>query len=353
MARLDERDAPPGPIVVRDVESRLRVGFDLDGSLESLGNSMVDLADALVALGDCDLVRYHSLTPARRHEENRIALRRLWSPLWRQSRGRAIDRLLPMVNVVHVAGLATPPTKRVPLIISLDDLRPLRHESRTRQRVAQLRRAVNQGATLATSSTTAGHEVQSVLDVPRSRVVVVAPAVPKVTTTHDGDDLVVNVTGRTERFLALAPALVRFTQDRGARLVALTSRDAGQRIRSGAPAVSVRSRDEARVALTQARVVVHLSDGARFPSFAMAALSAGVPTVARATASNRELLAGAAALTASDDEIMHALEIAWDNDARRAIMIAAGVARSSDYSPETAARAYSALYHDVVRGWAS
>ncbi len=48
---------------------------------------------------------------------------------------------------------------------------------------------------------------------------------------------------------------------------------------------------------------MHLSDGARFPSFAIAALSAGVPTLARATEINRELLEGAAALFANDREV--------------------------------------------------
>jgi len=58
---------------------------------------------------------------------------------------------------------------------------------------------------------------------------------------------------------------------------------------------------------------MHLSDGARFPSFAIAALSAGVPTLARATEINRELLEGAAALFANDHEVRDALEEVWTN----------------------------------------
>jgi glycosyltransferase involved in cell wall biosynthesis len=94
-----------------------------------------------------------------------------------------------------------------------------------------------------------------------------------------------------------------------------------------------------------------MSDGARFPSFAIAALGAGVPTMAIATDINRELLGGAASLLASDEEVMVALEDVWSNEARRAIMVAAGRSRAIDFAPSTAARAYVTLYRDVVRGW--
>jgi glycosyltransferase involved in cell wall biosynthesis len=94
-----------------------------------------------------------------------------------------------------------------------------------------------------------------------------------------------------------------------------------------------------------------MSDGARFPSFAIASLSAGVPTLARSTSINRELLSGAAALVANDDEALDVLRDVWFNDAKRAIMIAAGHARAVDFAPDTAAKAYARLYRNVVRGW--
>jgi glycosyltransferase involved in cell wall biosynthesis len=331
----------------------LRVGLDLDGSLESLGNSMTDLADALTELGTCELIRFRTVSAPQRDDELRLALRSLWSPLWRRSLGRSLDGLLPPVDVVHVAGLATPPTKKTPLIISVDDLRPFREESRTHQRVTQLRRAVAHGAMLVASTRTASHEVIQVLGVARHQVVVVPPAVPRVSPTANGRDLVVNVTGLVDRFLSIAPALAQFCRSHDARLVALTSAPAGQRVRATGVDVDVRSRRDARSALGDARVVLHISDGARFPSFAIAALTAGVPTVARATSINRELLAGAAALAESDEDMLSGLEEIWSDESRRAIMLAAGHARAVDFAPSTAARAYSALYHDVVRGWVS
>jgi hypothetical protein len=331
-------------------EAMLRVGLDLDGSLESLGDSMTELADALAALGTCELVRFHTLTRPQSPQDRRLPLRALWTPLWRRSLGRSLDNLLAPVDIIHVAGLATPPTKRTPLVVSVDDLRPLREETRTHQRIAQLRRAVAHGAVLVASSRTASHEVLQVLKVQRSQVVVVSPAVPNVARTLEGHDLVVNVTGLVDRFLRLAPALVRFASARGARLVALSSASSSQRIRASGLTVTVSPRSEARNALANARVVLHISDGARFPSFAIAALAAQVPTLARATPINRELLGGAAALAASDEEVLETLSEVWDSASRRAIMAAAGLSRAADFSPNEAATAYAALYRNVVRG---
>lgn len=350
MARVDERRALPRDVDVSDVG--VRVALDLDGSLESLGNSMTDLADALDATGECDLVRFHSTARASPGDA-RVALRSVWSPLWRRSRGPSLDRLLEAVDVVHVAGRATPPTHHTPLIISVDDLRPLRGESRERQRVTQLRRAVARGAWVVVSTRHASHEVRRELGVERDRIVVVAPAVPLVRATANGEDLVVNVTGAVTPFLALAPRLSAFATERGSRVVALTSERAGQRIRAHSLGVETRARRDASAALASARVVVHVSDGARFPSFAIAALAAGVPTIARATTINRELLSGAATLTEDDAEVTAAVDALWDSPARRAIAVAAGQARAADFSPATAARAYVALYRNVVRGFAA
>lgn len=348
---MDECDAHVGSWFVSP--SNLRVGLDLDGSLESLGNSMTDLADALDRTGECDLVRFRSRRSAQTTNETHLALRALWSPLWRRSRGRTINGLLPAVDLIHVAGLATPPTLNTPLIVSVDDLRPLRGETRTHLRITQLRRAVERGATLVASSRSASHEVISVLGVARSRVVVVPPAVPRVDATRDGTDMVVNITGVDELFIELAPQLMGLATEHGSRVVALASTAAAQKIRSSGLAITIRPRQDAREALANARVVMHLSDGARFPSFAIAALSAGVPTLARATEINRELLGGAAALFENDHEVRDALEEVWSSGSRRSIMVAAGRSRAVDFAPDTAARAYLALYHEVVRGWTS
>ena len=349
VADLDEPDASSGARVSSRV---LRVALDLDGSLESLGNSMDDLADALAATGGCELVRFRS-TRAPIDGEAHLAGRWMFQVAWRLSRGRPIDALLPPVDLVHVAGVATPPTNRVPLVISMDDLRPLRGESRTHQRVAQLSRALSRGATLVASSRTASHEVLDVLHVERHQVVVVPPAVPTVEPTLDGRDLVVNVTGALERLLDVADALVELGRHVSARVVVLASAEAGAVLRAKSSALHVRARHDARSALGGARAVLHLSDGARFPSFAIAALAAGVPTVARSTAINRELLGGAAVLVERNEDVVGALEEIMTRGPHRAVLIAAGRDRAIDFAPATAARAYLNLYREVVQGWSA
>jgi hypothetical protein len=314
---------------------------------------MNDLANALDATGGCELVRFHSRSSPASSDDARLPLRQFWTPLWRRSLGPSVDRLLGPVDVVHVAGPATPPTKSAPLIISVDDLRPLRGQPHEQLRVTQLRRAVHRGATLVASTRSARNEVRRVLEAERPRVVVVSPAVPLVEATREGSTLVVNLTGVVEPFFRLAPELVRFAQSQGSRVEALTSQKVAQRIRVQGLDVVLRPRSEARRALGDARVVLHISDGARFPSFAIAALAAGVPTIARATAINRELLSGAAVLTERDDEVMPTLRELWESTPVRAIMIAAGRSRAHDFAPATAARAYVTLYQQVVRGWRS
>ena len=105
VAALDQRGARPRPGFVSDA---LRVGLDLDGSLESLDNSMNDLADALDDSRACELVRFHTLSARRSPDEARLAGRALWAPLWRRGIGPAIDRFLQPLDVIHVAGRATP-----------------------------------------------------------------------------------------------------------------------------------------------------------------------------------------------------------------------------------------------------
>lgn len=348
---MGDQDALARPEFVS--QRRLRVGLDLDGSLESLGNSMVELAQALEESSDCDLVRFRTQSPPQAPNERPIRLRRLALPLWRRSRGPSLDSILGDIDVAHVAGVATPPSSTIPLVITVDDLRPLREEHRTHQRIAQLRRSVAHGATIVASSRVASHEVMSVLEVPRNRVVVVSPAVPKVALVHEGTDLVVNVTGQAELFLSVAPVLVAFAARSGTQVVAVTSDDMASKVRSTGLAVTLRPRRDARHALERARVVMHLSDGARFPSFAIAALGAGVPTIARSTGINRELLGGAAELMSSYDDVAGTLDVLWNNEGRRSIMVAAGQSRALDFAPTTAARAYLNLYREVVRGWES
>jgi len=312
---------------------------------------MNDLADALALGGECELVRFRTGPSSGQRVDVRLRQRWWWDPWWHRGLGRSIDTMLPPVDIIHVTGLATPPTKKTPLIVSVDDLRPLRDDARDQQRVTQLRRVVRRGAQIVASSNAASAEVQRSLGLRREQVVVVPPAVPPASTVSNGSDLVVNVTGATPEFLTIATQLMSIAGQRGARVVVLASKGAAAKIKAAGIDVDVLSRELAPLALASARVVVHLSDGARFPLFTIAALAAGVPTCATATPVNRELLEGAVTLVPSDDRefIVNAVRDLYVNEPLRAVRIAAGKARASDFAPAVAARAYGALYRDVLR----
>jgi hypothetical protein len=193
----------------------LRVALDLDGSLEALSNSMGGLATALAARDDLELVRFRSLTAPANATEWLPTQRWFWGPWWRRGRGPALERHLPPIDLVHVAGRATPPTTTVPLIISVDDLRPLREEDGDPRRVRQLRRALDGGARLVASTHATRHEVMEILGAERDQVDVVRPPVGPVAPTTDGRALVVGVSGNAQRFFDLAPQLAALATRRG------------------------------------------------------------------------------------------------------------------------------------------
>ncbi len=334
-----ESDARVGSV------NRLRIALDLDGSLEYLANSMTDLANALERRDDLDLVRFRSRSASRGSNEVRVRARRLYEPFWRHSWGPSIDDIIEGVDLVHVAGVATPPTHRVPLVISVDDLRPLRRRRSDTQRVVQLVRAVRRGATLVVASHAARHEIQSMLGLERSEVLVVKPVVGHVPLTRDGNHLVISVAGETRRLMEWVPALQTFSQSRHARVAVVGSNSLRSSLRGTFLDGHLLSRRQAAEVIARARVVVSLTDGARFPSFAVAALAAGVPTVALASTTVREVLSGAATLVESPLDALGAVEELWEDSATRRICIAAGVARASDYSAPSVASAYAQLYH--------
>ena len=329
----------------------LRVALDLDGALEPFGETMVDLAGALAAAGGCELVRFRSWSsPA--DADVRLGGRWWWRRWWRAGRGWSLDRWLAGADVVHVAGTTVPPTREIPLVISVEDLRPLREEGARGERGERLRRALSRGAILATSNSTARLEVARVLGVSLDRVVAVPPPVPALPARSDAmgpPALVVHVAGGTPQYLAVADGLVALARARDLAMTVLSSAEVAELV-AGGP-VLVRNRREGTAQLAAARVLVHLADGARFPSLPLAALGAGIPVVTPADPVTREILGGAATLTASLEEIVPAVAAALDDPARRAIARAAGPVRAADFHPTRAAAAYLELYAQVVRDW--
>ena len=347
MARVDERDTPS--IGATLSQPTLRVGLDLAGSLEPLGDTMMNLVGALEER-TLELVTFAT----RKMDEPVDGVVRTFPsvlrPLWRRGRGPAIDRFLPPLDVLHVAGTLVPPTKRTPLLVSVDDLRPLRDESAGRWRIEQLRRSVDRGAQIVATSYAARREVQSVLEIENQDIAVAHPAVAIKTRPKVGNSLLVSVTGTAELFLALAPELTQLAQAQGSQVVVLASREAGTRFKAECPDVIVRSRTRARRLLWEARSVLHLSDGARFPSLPVAAFAASIPVVATSTDVNRELLEGAADLVElyDHDAIIASVLRNFADESHRQLLAAAGNVRAVDFSPPVVAERYERLYRDAV-----
>jgi glycosyltransferase involved in cell wall biosynthesis len=327
------------------------IALDLDGSLESLGNTMKDLATALGEIQDLDLRVFHSNSRAKGKDELRIGRRRWRQLRWRQGRGKAFDRVFPNVNLVHVAGEALPPTKSIPLVISIDDLRPLRPKGKDASRIKELQRALNNGATLVVSTRTGSHEVQRTFKSRRNQVVSAPPVVPIQKLVTNGDSLVVNVAGGQERLLARLPEITAFASSVGAEVMILGSKAVNKEIRGRVGNVRLLPRTMASETLQRARVVIDISDGARFPSFCVAALSAGVPTMARASDINHEVLGGSAALVEPDESFTETLRELWHNESKRKLLVAAGRERAKDFEPQAVAHRYHLIYRDVLRDY--
>ncbi len=310
---------------------------------------MLSLVGALEAR-QLDLVTFATTPTDEERGESVRTFPRFLRPLWRRGRGPSIDRWLPELDVVHLAGQLVPPVVRTPLLVSVDDLRPFRDDSAGRWRIEQLRRAVDRGARIVATSYAARREVQHVLEIENHDIAVAYPAIAIRERQKVGNDLLVSVTGTTDLFLELEPSLTKLAREQSSRVVVLASREAGARIKAACPDVTVQPRSRARRQLWEAHSVLHLSDGARFPSLAIAAFVAQTPVVATTTDVNRELLEGAADLveTYDHDAILSSVRRNLGDIAHRQLLVAASRIRATDFSPPVVAEQYERLYRDAV-----
>lgn len=326
------------------------VAIDLDGSMESMGNTMLDLATALERSAEIELRKFHSSSKRTSKAELKIPFRRWRQRRWRVGRGKPFDRLFPAVNLVHVAGDSLPPTRYAPLVISIDDLRPLRSKAKAHPRIRELQRALDRGATLVVSTRTGSHEVKSLLNSRRNQIVTAPPVVPTQPLVRDGQSLVVNVAGGQERLVERLPEILAFAKSVETEVFVLGSKAVAKNLQN-TQKIRVVARSRAAEILPRARVVIDISDGARFPSFCVAALSAGVPVMARFSDINSEVLGGSAALVEAEDDFIETLRELWHNEPRRKLLTAAGIERAKDFAPESVADGYLTIYREVLRDY--
>jgi glycosyltransferase involved in cell wall biosynthesis len=329
------------------------IALDLDGSLESMSNSTLELAKALQQIPSFQLQKFHSSLKRQSPDELRVSHRRWRQRRWRVGRGTPFDKLFPSVRLLHVAGESLPPTEHIPLLISLDDLRPLRSQAKAHPRIRELQRALDRGATIAVSTRTGSLEVSAALRSRRNQIVTASPVVPVQPLSTTGECLVVHVAGGQDRLLASLPDIAAFAQTVDAEILVLGSKEVNREIRDKVGKARLVARSKAAETLQRARVVIDFSDGARFPSFCVAALSAGVPTMARFSESNFEVLGGSAALVEPDQDFLETLREIWHNDSRRKMMRAAGIERARDFEPAVVAQQYHAIYCDILRDYSA
>jgi glycosyltransferase involved in cell wall biosynthesis len=325
-------------------DSVMRIGIDLSGSLESMEGGMSALAVQLENLG-MDLVRFR-LARSSKTSVQTIPLKAWWRPLWKVGRGPAIDRLLNGCEIVHVASDYFPPVRDASLVVSIDDLRPLR-ESGVSKRVNVIRRVAEIGAVIVVPTRAAAREALVTLHLERQQVFVVPPPIPQLSRSHGGE-LVITIAGAVDRFNYVADQLLRVARDLQCPVTILAS----AKVRRQITHYGVKVLPHARAAevVARARMLVEFSDGARFPSIAVAALSASVPVISTSTELSRQVLGGAAILVDEDREFAEIVDALWRDEARRRILESAGPERAADFSAEIVAERYAALYRSIVKG---
>lgn len=309
---------------------------------------MVALAEGLAEVG-VSVARYRSEPVRRRGESDVRTVPRWVLALWRRGHGPSLTRYVNDVSIIHVAGQVVPRAPLAPLLISVDDLRPLRDDHGHSDRIEQLRGAVSRGARLVASSYAARREVQRELDLTADQVWVAYPPVAPASTIRTGSALVVSITGMVDLFLTIAPQLRDVCRDR--ELIVLASDAAANRVERTVPGVRVVRRNDAGNILAVADALMLLSDGARFPSLAISAFALGIPVIATSTDVHRELLEGAATLLEATEpaSFVRAAEQALFSDATRSLADAAGRARARDFTLSQSATTYRRLYLDAIQ----
>lgn len=161
----------------------MRVAFDtgpLHGHQTGIGRAVHDLATALTGRDDVDLHSYVLSFKAELHDgETRLPLpARLATRLWARSRWPHADRWLRNIDLVHGTNYIAPPTK-LPTLISMYDCWFLEHPQSANDDVRRageiLKRSVDHGAWVHTSSEASARKAQTFLETDRVRTVHLGP----------------------------------------------------------------------------------------------------------------------------------------------------------------------------------
>jgi glycosyltransferase involved in cell wall biosynthesis len=363
--------------------SNVRVAIDagpLHGTRTGIGVAVQQLLPALAARPDVDVVPYLLSFRARvGADTTRLPLPagpalRWWASARAASLARrVVDRRLGGVDVVHGTNYVVPPSSRARLV-SVYDAWFWQHPELVgpdvRRRAAALRRAIDDGVAVHTSSQATADALSEVVPHERLHVVALGPiplptgAAAAPIATLEGRPFVV-ATGTIERrknLPTLVRAFGRLAEHRSDVQLVIAGPDGDDRaavdqaILSLPPLVAPRVHvtgwvdDAARGWLVRNAAVLaypSLDEGFGFPL--LDAMQAGVPIVASRVGSIPEVAGAAALLCAPDaeDQLAEHLLSALDPDTA-AGLVAAGTERLSHYSwTDTAAR-LAELYHRLA-----
>jgi glycosyltransferase involved in cell wall biosynthesis len=374
-----------GAGVVADVRVAIDVGA-LHGPRTGVGNAVAWTVEALSAEAAVELLPYVvSMRAKVRRDERRLPVPaalalRLWA-----HRSPALDRWVGSPDVVHGTNYIAPPTN-CPRLISVYDCWFLDHPddavADVQRAGAVLRRAVQEGAHVITSSDATTRRVRDLLDTERVRTVPLGP--PRPLNGSDSSHLRRSAASRTKGlpeladqpfFLALGtlerrknlPSLIAAfrrvaNEHEGVRLViagaagndvATITRAIG-RLEPAAAERIVRTGPvdgpTKSWLLTNARALVYpsLDEGFGFPI--LEAQQAGTPVVA-STAGSIPQVAGAAALLSPplDTEAL-AANLYWvlTNDEMHAKLVRRGHSNVARFSWAATADALTNIYRELA-----
>jgi glycosyltransferase involved in cell wall biosynthesis len=376
----------PGP---HESVTRLRTAIDatpLLGQPTGVGVFTAEVLRALSARGDLDLSAFcvswrtrhqlSSLVPEGVSTKQSAMPARPLHLAWSAMEHPRIERFLGPLDVVHGTNFTVPPSRRAGRVVTVHDLTCIRFpemcQPATLRYPRLIERALKAGAVVHTPSVSVAEEVRDHFGAPRDQVVAIHSGIPslpaadagKVPSNVDlGRPYVLSI-GTAEPRKDL-PGLVKAFSEVAQRhadlqLVLVGPGGWGSEDLDAAIAASAaRDRivmtgfvEDAALAaiLAGARVLAYPSryEGFGFPP--LQAMAAGVPVVTTSVGALRETCGGAALMVEPGDidALAEALDAAVDDEARRSILITAGLTRVGDFTWESTAAGLVDLYRRVA-----
>jgi glycosyltransferase involved in cell wall biosynthesis len=366
-----------------------RVGIDatsLLGQPTGVGVFTRELLGALVARKQVSL-RAFAVSWRRRDEllglvpegvevAQRAMPARPLKALWAISERGRIERFVPGLDVVHGTNFTVPPSRTAGRVVTVHDLTCVRFPEMCQRDTLKypvlIKRALKHGAVVHTPSHYVANEVCEYFGVGHDRVVAIHSGIPQMAESDakgardilgDTWPYILSI-GTAEPRKDLPGLVAAFDalaeQERDLRLVLVGPQGWGSGALDQALA-TMRHRDRVvQTGFVSDGILSALIRGARtlaYPSIyegfgfpPLSAMAAGVPVVATKAGSLDEILGGAALMVRVGDTeaLSEALAIAATDEAQRSILIAAGTARTQDFSWDLTAASMEQLYRRVA-----